>query len=197
VKRRIFNAIAVVSLVLCVFTLAMWVRSGFASDWVAYARPTQHLLGYAHDEAIVGTERGFVTVTIGGVDCMDAESAAWLKRSGPLHGCPLGLTKGSKTFEGFTLDSFRLSGFRQGSFRGTAREPSGVERYGSTIEVPLWFILLVTSLPLQARLLWRQWERHRYSMVGLCRKCGYDLRATPDRCPECGTIPKEAEAVAS
>jgi hypothetical protein len=56
------------------------------------------------------------------------------------------------------------------------------ERYGS---IPLCLLAIVCALPIVVRSIYRRW---RSFPPGLCRSCGYDLRATADRCPECGTI---------
>jgi hypothetical protein len=58
------------------------------------------------------------------------------------------------------------------------------------VSVPIWLCVLVTlSLPL-ARLT-RRWRTIRRKRNTRCANCGYDLRATPDRCPECGAVPSD------
>ena len=49
--------------------------------------------------------------------------------------------------------------------------------------VPLWFLALITGIAPATQLYRRLQRRH---LPGHCRRCGYDLRATPGRCPECG-----------
>jgi hypothetical protein len=57
---------------------------------------------------------------------------------------------------------------------------------------PILLALVVTSLSLSILVRQRRMAGSRRH----CRNCGYDLRATPDRCPECGLVPPAAPTAA-
>jgi rRNA maturation endonuclease Nob1 len=49
--------------------------------------------------------------------------------------------------------------------------------------------LFFAAASLGSFVLIRKIKRASRASMMRCAACGYDLRATPDRCPECGTVP--------
>ncbi|MGD0767367.1 MAG: hypothetical protein ABSB42_03995 [Tepidisphaeraceae bacterium] len=62
------------------------------------------------------------------------------------------------------------------------------------VAVP-WWLFLIVGLAMPAMAASRAAKRRRDVRQGRCVSCGYDLRATPDRCPECGSIPPKREII--
>ena len=70
----------------------------------------------------------------------------------------------------------------------TAPRPNvfGFGRTDWIVRIPFWFLTLLAAVAFQFGAV-RPWRAARAAArVGLCRRCGYDLRASPERCPECG-----------
>ena len=58
------------------------------------------------------------------------------------------------------------------------------------LHIPYWFFWAMVTPPVLGWLLQKKRSRLRASRAlnRLCIACGYDLRATPTRCPECGSV---------
>ncbi len=65
---------------------------------------------------------------------------------------------------------------------------TGFDHY--RVEASGWWVMLpVLTLGLAHWIAWWDRRRERLSIAaGMCHVCGYDLRATPERCPECGMV---------
>jgi hypothetical protein len=57
-----------------------------------------------------------------------------------------------------------------------------------TLGLPYWFLCVVASI-LGAAVVVSRRRARQLASAPRCESCGYDLRATPARCPECGKIP--------
>lgn len=71
--------------------------------------------------------------------------------------------------------------------RATWWNPAKSQKRFWALTVPHWLLATLLAIP-PAVSLARAMRRFRRRRAGLCVCCGYDLRASPERCPECGVI---------
>jgi hypothetical protein len=172
-----FNGIAALSLLLCVATIFLWITGYFVLfdlNWAGHTVEWE-LLCSRGEMSILRMEWGSPIPTANaGWNC-------WGR-------APRSLQLQLQRLSGVT-GRFRFSAFGFALFQHHKLTVSD----GPEILWPCWaFALLTFSLPIA-------WMIHRLRPLvpGFCTVCGYDLRATPDRCPECGAIPKKNTLVSN
>jgi hypothetical protein len=197
-RRWLFNLFAGVSLALCCGTMALWVRSYWRNDAISrtqYFPLDGHPVSenwipdlpanYSATPPPIAISRYIMFLSLRGegeiaghhnVERIIFSLPGWYRFHEPAHG------------------SLRSQTNRFGFLWMTEDHP-GMASF--TVRFPIWPIVAVTAI-LPTCWLFRPYRRKRRRMrKGLCPHCGYDLRATPNRCPECGTIPSKNTSLAT
>jgi hypothetical protein len=162
-RRQLFNTIAVLSVLLFIALAAMWLRSNRTEDVIVW----------------VGANDCFGMLSVRGAVLVDWRfEASGFRRPGSWDPGGWEYSNGRAVRSPWT-DSFRWPLYHHYAYHGSR---------GWAVIIPYWIVALVASI---APLRWMQLlMRARRIEPHYCRSCGYDLRATPDRCPECGEVPE-------
>jgi predicted RNA-binding Zn-ribbon protein involved in translation (DUF1610 family) len=169
-KRWPARVLAAVSLLLAVGIGVLWVRSFWQEDWTSYSfsRGITSAVGYS-----AASVDGTITVQ------------KWDSDGGHLAG---GWEIRSQPQARPVLLWSRATFGRWDYYESWTDYSAGRSRHDRVVRFPHW---LAEILALSLSLPWlisrrRRSKARRLAATNKCPACGYDLRATPDRCPECG-----------
>ena len=195
VIHRLRSAAAFLSAIALFIVIAVWIRSYFVSDWIRFmsesegpereviedGHPVTHQGDSFEREWAIQSSRGRLALALEqrmNATTGSAPGFSW-ERIDP---SPMDISGVAPLAEIF----FDRVGFGFLKMREQTDPGESILTMGAL--VPCWFLALVSGvLPL----VWlTRWRRNaiiaRRRIAGQCTACGYDLRASPDRCPECG-----------
>ena len=171
VKRRLFNTLAGTSLILCVASALLW-PCGYLRD-IEF-----HTANWRIDTTPGGMQ--WIHDVLSPPIPNDNSGSGWSVY-------PPEDPSAAQIHLGFAFFS-----------QNTTTGPEWVAREQLTVLlIPMYAILIATAvLPAYWLVKFRRVKRaHRRFENHFCIRCGYDLRATPDRCPECGHVPEKVKSI--
>jgi len=180
--RLLLNLLSILSLLLFTAAEALWVRSHFASDRLLWCPLCDTPDGYVSGEYLLDSRGGILYVGAVRHQHHKVGNLPFDFEVSPVLGADFEFSD-----EGWTVRA--PDGRSDWGFSGWTLNKSrpGRRTTGVGWSTPYWFLLLLFSLPPTLHVVLSR-RRRRRRHLGLCPRCGYDLRATPGKCPECGTI---------
>jgi hypothetical protein len=194
--RRLYSAVAILSAILFVGVCVLWARSRTGWD-----RAQGMYCRYLPDKSIVSDELDLISTRVG-VELLIMHGHAPPRPVDLVRGYDVNADE-SGGRPRLWLDHARDDGIEDWSYArklkvfdwpiqfGIYRRaiPKDVDDSLSiSLTVSHWLLALML-LAVPALWMNRFRRERRARRVGLCKKCGYDLRETPQRCPECGLVP--------
>ena len=190
--RRISRAISTTLIALAGILIAMWVLSWFRGDAAnVYTEVmTSPSGGYTSHQRAVATSRGRLWFAY--VRAERVEESGRHDRRLRVYYSAIPHDEEISRYDA-PLWLARLGFDWRGKDNSRVDPREGLYVYREAFfSIPYWLIVLLCSgfgwwIGRRARVV-RQRRRR-----GLCVACGYDVRATPSRCPECGHVPTNGQ----